>query len=65
MTPHTTIVKGEEVREATQEKRTRKIFGLFNLEWWETLHTEHLGNDIHIQTNNPIRNVYLNGEKIN
>lgn len=49
----------------TEVKRTRPFLFVFNIEWWEAVLTEHIGNDIHIKSDNQIRNIYLNGEKVN
>ena len=60
-----TIVKGlEEVKKTEVKKRKRVFFGLFSVEHWEVVSTEHIGNDIHIKTNREIRGVYLNGNKL-
>ena len=62
-TKQTDVGLYKEIKE-TQVKRTKKAFIFFNVEWWETVSTNELGNDIHIETENKIRNVYLNGSKI-
>jgi len=34
----------------------------FHTTWWETLSSTCLGKDIHIETEDEIRNIYLNGK---
>ena len=57
-----TLVGGREEVEKMQQKRTGRAFIFFKTEWWETVSTRHIGNDIYIKTNRDIRAVYLNGE---
>lgn len=59
-----TVVFGEEEVKDTLVKKVGR-FLIFKTEWWETANTEHIGNDIYIKTNRPIRNVYLNGNLLN
>lgn len=59
-----TRVSGAEVVEITEVKRTRRVFVFFTTEWWEVVSTRHIRNDIHITTNCPIANVYINGNQI-
>lgn len=60
-----TMVAGSEEREVTYEKRTRSFFLFFKIIFWEKVNEKHIGNDIFIQTEREIKNVYLNGKKIN
>lgn len=60
-TQGTTIVEGHEEREREQVKRKGRFLFIFPTEWWETVSERHIGNDIYILSNRPIRNVYLNG----
>lgn len=55
-----TVVVGREEREDSLIKRVGK-FLFFKTEWWETVSTNHIGNDIHIKTDREIRQIYLNG----
>lgn len=59
-----TIVQGVENRIGTYEKRERSFLMFFKTTWWEKVNERSLGNDIYIETNRPIKNVYLNGELI-
>jgi len=59
-----TKIKGVEEREKTEVKRKGRFLLFFETEWWETVSTEHIGNDIYIETLKDIRNVYFNGKKI-
>ena len=59
-----TVVVGSERKEGTEVKRERRFLGFFKTTWWETVSTRTLGNDIHIETNKPIENIYLNGDLI-
>ncbi len=59
-----TFVKGREEIETTQVKRTGRFMLIFKTEWWETVRTDSIGNDIHIKTERPIRQVFLNGEPL-
>ena len=56
-----TVVREEEVLE-TWVKKKGKFLIFFDTEWWEKVSTEHIANDIHIQTDRPIRNIYFNGK---
>lgn len=56
-----TTVSGAEEVENTQVRRVRS-FLFFKTEWWETILTRHIGSDIYIESDRPIRNVYLNGK---
>lgn len=60
----TTYVSGQEEIETTQIKRTKRFLLFFKTEWWETVNAKHIGNDIYINTDRPIRNVYINGKLI-
>lgn len=40
----------------------RALFGL--IKWYEKVCEDHVGNDIFIETERQIRNVYLNGKKL-
>lgn len=60
-----TQVKTAEENEATYEKRKGKFLLFFDTEWWEKVSQRHIGNDIHIKTDREIRDVYLNGKKVN
>jgi hypothetical protein len=62
ISPQTHIEGAEEVEEIQKRRVSKFLF--FEIEWWETIKTTHLGNDINIDTLNPIRNVYLNGKLI-
>lgn len=53
----------EEVEDTKIKKESRFLF--FKTEWWETVNTGHVGNDIYINTERPIENIYLNGKKVN
>ena len=64
MKTNQTKIKGAEEREKTEVKRKGKFLLFFAIEWWETISTEHIGNDIYIETLKDIRNVYFNGKKI-
>jgi hypothetical protein len=59
-----TIVEGVEEMKGNYIKKTGTFFLFFKMEWWEKISEEHIGNDIHIRTTRPIRDVYLNGELI-
>lgn len=63
-TTQRTIIGGIEEEQVTQKLRTRKVFGLFDVRWWENVSVESLGNDIHIQTQKEIRHIYVNGKLI-
>lgn len=55
------IVKGlEEVKESYVLRKT--VFLIFPVTWWEKISTEHIGNDIMIETEHEIRQIILNGE---
>ena len=60
-TQNKAMVKGMEEVEETYIKRTGK-FLIFDTEWYEKVSTTHIGNDIVIKTDRPIRNVILNGK---
>ena len=59
-----TVVRREETDHHI-ERRVEKVFRIFDVEHWETVRTDALGNDIYIATDHPIRVVYLNGVKMN
>lgn len=61
-TTYTAVHLCEEVKDTLIKKQSRFLF--FKITWWETVSTEHIGNDIHIATNRPIRAIYLNGKEI-
>lgn len=63
ITKHTSVT-GESRKEITLERRTKRVFLLFTVEWWENVKTTHIGNDIHIHTDHEIGYVYLNGKLI-
>jgi hypothetical protein len=56
------VIGREEVEETFEKKQGRFLF--WKTEWWEKVHTEHIGNDIVIKTDKPIRSIYLNGREI-
>lgn len=58
-----TIVQAQEEVEDTLVSRVGRFLG-FETEWWETVSTKHVGNDIHIGTTREIREVYLNGKPL-
>lgn len=49
--------------EVEEVKRKGKRFFFFNTEWWETVSTKTVGNDIHVKTDSEVRDVYVNGVK--
>ena len=57
-----THIEDAEERARDRVKRTRRFLLFFKTEWWETVSERHSGNDIHILTTRPIRNVYINGK---
>jgi hypothetical protein len=59
-----TFIHGTEEVEGTYVKRTGRFLVVFTTEWWEMVSSKHIGNDIHIKTDNHIRHIYLNGKKI-
>ena len=59
----TTVVGAEEIERA-YKKREGRFLLFFKTTWWEVVSQKHIGNDIHIETDKEIRNVYLNGKKI-
>lgn len=59
-----TIVTGAEECEGTYVKKTKRFLIFFNTHWWEQVSSTHIGNDIYIETNRPIRKVFINGEQI-
>lgn len=61
--PSKTILVAHEELEDTQVRKTGR-FLFFKTTWWETILTRHLGNDIHIETDRPIRHVFLNGKEL-
>lgn len=61
--PSGTHVNGQEEHEDTFIKKHGR-FLIFPTTWFERVNTEHLGNDIFINTDREIRNIYLNGEKL-
>lgn len=63
MNTHKTIVQGQEERVDTFVKKTGR-FLFFKTEWWERVSSDHIGNDIYIKTDHPIRQVYLNGKEL-
>lgn len=58
----TEILIKEEI-ENTLIKRERQ-FLFWKTDWWEVVSTNHIGNDIYIISNHPIRNIILNGKNI-
>lgn len=59
-----TLVGGlEEVEETYIKKKSRFLF--FKVESWERVNSSSVANDLFIETTRKIRDVYLNGEKIN
>lgn len=58
------IVNGLEEKQTTEVLR-KSIWLIFPVNWWEKVSEKHIGNDIHIITEKPIRNIYFNGKKIN
>jgi len=59
-TPKTTVQIAEEVEQTHTKKSIKFLF--FKMQRWELVNTKHVANDIHITTNQPIRDVYINGE---
>ncbi len=58
-----TIVGGsEQVEETKVRKEGRFLF--FKTIWWEVVSSKHIGNDIHIESDREIRQVYLNGKPL-
>jgi hypothetical protein len=62
-TSNKSIVRGTEEILNTYTKEEKR-FLLFPVKYWQLINTEHIGNDIHIETDKNIRNVYLNGKLI-
>lgn len=62
-TKEQTHVFGLEEVEETKLKRVNRFF-IFKTEWWETVLTKHIGNDIYIETSREVRQVYLNGKPL-
>ncbi len=60
-TQNKAIVMGREQVEESYIKKTGR-FLFFKTEWWEMVATGHIANDILIETQRPIRHVYLNGK---
>lgn len=58
-----TTVEGVQEQDIEQVRRV-KGWRCFNVSWWETMSTTTIGNDIHINTDHPVRDIYLNGKKI-
>ena len=52
--------------ESIEERRVKRVrrFLFFTTHWWEMVSVEHLHNDIHIETDRPIRAVWINGKEI-
>jgi hypothetical protein len=61
--PTTNVVIAEE-REHDQVKRKGRFLLFFPTEWWETISERHIGNDLHIQTQNEIRRIFFNGKQV-
>jgi hypothetical protein len=59
-----TQVEGIEEQEVSLVKKEGR-FLIFKTQWWEQVSTKHIGNDIYINTDNPIRKIILNGREIN
>ena len=59
-----TVVQGIEEVNETFKKRVGK-FLIFPIAWWEKVNTEHIANDIVIETPRPIRKILINGREIN
>jgi hypothetical protein len=59
-----TVVTGSTRMEKEEVKRTGRFLMFFKTEWWETVRTETVGHDIHIDTTNLIERVFVNGEQI-
>ena len=57
----TRIVGSEEI----EIINVRKKFLTFPIMWRVQSSTKHIGNDIFIKTDHPIRNVYINGKLLN
>jgi len=55
------IITGHAEYEDTMIKKVGRWL-IFKTESWVTVSTQHIGNDITIETDRPIRNVYLNGK---
>jgi hypothetical protein len=49
----------EEVKEGYVKHE--RNFLIFKVYWWEKVSVEHIGNDIMIETDTKIRNIYFNG----
>lgn len=65
----TTIQKGVQVvardcKEQLVREYKRKAFGLFPIQYTEIVRERSIGNDLHIVTDRPIDNVYLNDQLI-
>ena len=48
----------EEVEETLVKKKTRFLF--WQVTSWEVVSRESIGNDVFIETDKPVRNIYLN-----
>ncbi len=56
------VIGLEEVNQAYAKKISR--FLLWKTEWYELARTDHIANDIIINTERPIRAIILNGKEI-
>jgi hypothetical protein len=57
-----TRVYGYEEQEGTFVERKKRFLIFFETTYWEQVSTKSLGNDIYIETDRPIKNVYINGK---
>lgn len=58
------VVVGQEERKGTYEKREGRFLLFFKTTWWELVSSEHIGNDIHVETDREIRQVFINGKPL-
>jgi len=52
----------EELKDTYIKKTGRFLF--WKTEWWEKINTEHIANDIVINSDRPIRSIIVNGKII-
>jgi hypothetical protein len=62
-TVNETKVVGRENMLNTYQKKEKSWF-IFKVPYYELVNTEHLGTDIHIESDKEIREVYLNGKPL-
>lgn len=59
-----TKVIGEEEKVEKYIEREERFWLLFKTKWREIISTDSIGNDIYIETDREIRQVYLNGKPL-